>query len=630
MELTSRKLTANYLLVSSAVVVAVCVTMFSGWEMGGETWGYWYFARVFAETGNFVVLDRSPLYVLYLNLFSWMPYPASVTAEYLVTTSITVIALVAFSRPYLGILLALLAACIWIPYLQSAEPPVQKLALACSLVAVLLRGGKADRFRLAASYAFLGLAYLFRPTYILLVILFVASDMLWSTQGNRTKTWLSWRPKFTNDWPIILIIGLLLWFLFSQSSSPWNNVGFTATEWFPNDGKSMVNGAGAQNFNWKYIELKYGTFEGHDFYFTNQEAFSGAKSLFGMLVANPQLFFEIVILNLKDLVPNIMGFVWLPRTGVTLIDYSFMLAIFVGAIYGAFRAARNFPTKILIAGSLALVGVTVISIPKVRYMFPVIPIFIMASSWYGTNLATLLKKICPDEEKLHQKITIIFLVLGILSLLLYSITDYSVKPLRATVLLVGTIFAFVCAVMMFAVARFAKTHLRTEMSRFALALPAMFFLIWFSSSNLQSWSKIPREVVKGFGGGHVRLLENIGGVSVRAAYPELAGITQTCKGIMSLEYNFLGAFLDIPQSKVYTPWEIPPFGRLNNSSYKGLNPDRIDCVLVSSSLETDVGFATNIQIRYQNYVKPYVSQLQSLGAVTYEIPHFGQAVILQR
>ena len=202
--------------------------------------------------------------------------------------------------------------------------------------------------------------------------------------------------------------------------------------------------------------------------------------------------------------------------------------------------------------------------------------------------------------------------------------------MRATVLLVGAIFALVCAVMMFAVARFAKAHLRAEMSRFALALPAMLFLIWFSSSNLQSWSKLPHEVVKKFGSGHLRLLENMEGVSVKGAYPKLVGITQACKGIMSLEYNFLGAFLDIPQSKVYAPWEIPPFGQLNDSPYKGLNPDRVDCVLVSSSLETDVGFATNIQIRYQNYIKPYVSRLRSLGAVTYEISHFGQAVILQR
>ena len=130
---------AGYLLIGVTIIIVVCLTMFSSWEMGGETWCYWYFARVFAETGGFIVPDRSPLYTLYLNLFTWLPYPASVTAEYLVTTSITVIALVAFFRSYLGIWLALLAACIWIPYLQMNEPPVQKLALASSLVAVLLR-----------------------------------------------------------------------------------------------------------------------------------------------------------------------------------------------------------------------------------------------------------------------------------------------------------------------------------------------------------------------------------------------------------------------------------------------------------------------------------------------------------
>lgn len=78
----------------------------------------------------------------------------------------------------------------------------------------------------------------------------------------------------------------------------------------------------------------------------------------------------------------------------------------------------------------------------------------------------------------------------------------------------------------------------------------------------------------------------------------LADITQRCRGIMSLEHTFFGAFLDIQQSRVYAMSEISPFGHLHNSPYKGLHPDRIDCVLVSTGLTVTVGCATNIQIRY--------------------------------
>ena len=133
---------STYLLIIFISILAVFLTMFQGWEMGGESWGYWYFAKVFSKTGSFVVIDRSPLYILYLNLFNWLPYPISVNAEYLVTTTITVIVIVVFSQRYLSTWIALLAALIWLPYLQTAEPPVQKLALAFSLAAIMLRNKK--------------------------------------------------------------------------------------------------------------------------------------------------------------------------------------------------------------------------------------------------------------------------------------------------------------------------------------------------------------------------------------------------------------------------------------------------------------------------------------------------------
>ena len=35
------------LLVLPFIITFVVVSMFSNWEMGGETWGYWYFAHIF-------------------------------------------------------------------------------------------------------------------------------------------------------------------------------------------------------------------------------------------------------------------------------------------------------------------------------------------------------------------------------------------------------------------------------------------------------------------------------------------------------------------------------------------------------------------------------------------------------
>jgi len=147
--------------------------------MTAEAWGYWFFARVFAETGKFIVLDRSPLYTLYLNGFRWLEYPTSVTVEYVVTSVFSVISLVALFKPYLGWRRGVLAAILWIPFLQQiAEPPVQRIALALQCWAVVARRTTRERFRVAVSYALLGLSVMFRATSIVILALFVVWDIL--------------------------------------------------------------------------------------------------------------------------------------------------------------------------------------------------------------------------------------------------------------------------------------------------------------------------------------------------------------------------------------------------------------------------------------------------------------------
>ena len=53
-------------------IAAAILTLFKQQEISGESWGYWFFARVFADTGEFVAADRSPLYTLYLNGCRWL------------------------------------------------------------------------------------------------------------------------------------------------------------------------------------------------------------------------------------------------------------------------------------------------------------------------------------------------------------------------------------------------------------------------------------------------------------------------------------------------------------------------------------------------------------------------------
>jgi len=122
------------------VFIAILLTLFQHVEIGNDTWGYWLFARILSESGEFIIPDRSPIYIEYLQIFRWMGYPNMVTAEYIVTTMITAMILVLFLRPIMDLFhAAFVGVLLWIPYMQISEPPVQNLAFAFVRLGFILR-----------------------------------------------------------------------------------------------------------------------------------------------------------------------------------------------------------------------------------------------------------------------------------------------------------------------------------------------------------------------------------------------------------------------------------------------------------------------------------------------------------
>ena len=551
-----------------AVVGAVVLSLFNHWEMGGETWGYWFFARVFEETGKFVILDRSPLYTLYLSVFRGLGYPLSVTVEYLVTSAIMIAAIVALFKRYFGLGVAIFAVILWIPFLQTAEPPVQKLALACSCLAIAVRRTEGDSFQLALSYALFGIAYMFRSSYIVVIPLFAAWDVYRVIRIKGVKGLSAIRPRF-NHWPVGIFFCLLVWFIVAQSLHPCNNVWFSSTRWFPTNGKAFTKVAFVGSFDRKHIERKYGTSEGIDFYFTNQEFFGGASDTLSAIRANPGLVIKEVLRNVRAL-----GSVMVFQMDVSKVLYRLplrhllLLITLVVVLYGACRSSidKSIPMFLFVLANGLLVGTTVIHYPNGRYMFPLIPVLFLSASWYGGQVRTILSRVSKRQN--------------------------------------GGLLTF-------------SGHLWVPL-----------FLVLFSTGTTD-WLNIVKNAVNDIRHGEVRIMEARPN-SMKTSFDSLNSVTQGCNGVMSLEHTFNGAFMNIPLDKVYDIFEIPPFGRLGDEVYDGLNPDRIDCVLVSHELATGIGRPTNYRIRYQNFVKPYVKQLQDIGAITYDIPGYGQAVVLPK
>lgn len=582
----------SIVLTISTVSFFLLLSLFHHWEPSSETWGYWTFARILAETGSFIIPDRSPAYVTYLLLFRWLPFPASLITEYLVTTGITVTSLIFFFRPLLGIGMATFAAILWIPFLQIAEPPTQKLALALSLFAVILRNKRPSPFRLSASYALLILCYLLRSTYQFLLLLFLLwdgvrlvhrfrhaglpsiakrllSDPGSACAGKQTRmTRNTLVSCFKYTWPLLLVLSFYLLVLLRQSPHPWNTIYFSTTQWFPHDGKHFSI---LQVYNARYALETYGTINNQDFYFTNQEVFRGAKSSREAFFANPVFVLRILVHQLVDGIFEMTRLTLGYAAIVTLSgDYTmYIQSVFVlllGAVfYGAFRGAPTSSTRVLVIGNILMVFLSMVILPHWRYMLPFIPVFLLAVVWYAKQLGGL--------AYLRKSNTI-------------------------------------------------KTKV------FACCFTACLIIVF--SNGIVLWKDLLLHAFHDTLRDDLRILryrpdEKYG--SVVASHQQLQTLTRSCRGIVLLEHMFLAGFTDVPFSRIHDVFELPPFGQYDGSDSSLLTPDRINCLFLSRELSQEIGFGTNFQIRYDRYLAPYKYALLQIGAQIYPVESSGEVIV---
>ncbi len=480
---------------AAAILLAMGLTLFAHWEPSQESWGYWLFARISTETGEFIVPGRSPLYTLYLNLFRWMGYPLAVSVEYIATALVTIVALMVLFRRYLSLPWLTLAVLLWIPFFQISEPPVQKLALACACLAVALRDISVDRFRLSLSYALLVLAVMFRNTYSILLGIFVVWDVVRVLKEKGFKGFLGSVFPQRQDWPIAVVVILFVWFGAMQSHDRWNNAQVSSTQWFPGNSKSLSDAAFFQHFNAEYIRSTYGAAKDKDYYATNQELFKGATTMKEAVLANPKFVIKQMLLNLKRAFIIAVKFTLLPSVFYEkipqgsrlwyLVHPFITLPLALGILYGAFRACESKMMTLFLIGNLILIGTSILALPKERYMYPLIPILILSACWWARQLQ-------------------------------------NVRALS------------VCR---------------------QVVVPAVLILF---SSGLIGWGAMAADIAKDLGTKEIHVLESRP-YSMKASLKSIEPLIQNCQGILSGEHTFFAAFTKMPLSKLYDIWEIPPF-----------------------------------------------------------------------
>jgi hypothetical protein len=151
-------------------------------------------------------------------------------------------------------------------------------------------------------------------------------------------------------------------------------------------------------------------------------------------------------------------------------------------------------------------------------------------------------------------------------------------------------------------------------------------LALFALSNGTYWSQALAGAAAVIGGRPVPRLQSAT-FSMRAALKDLEPLAVRCRGLLTLEHDFLGAFAALPIDRVHDIWGIPPFGRHGDGIDDGLRPERIDCLFISRELTTGIGLMTNYQLRYENHIQPYARSVLAAGGEAVEVPGYGQVVL---
>jgi hypothetical protein len=383
---------SKYFLLFMLTELFLALMLFNRYEISGETWGYWFFSRVFEETGQIQLVDRGPGYSIYLSLFSFVDYPFSVTLEYLVANTLFILSLFFAFRRYIGGYV-FFASIIWLPFLQTAEPGTQVLALACSLFSLSLR-----RKTKIFSYVFLYFSYLMRPTYIIFLLLFLGYDAYLLL---KKKVAVQRNSVVIASFVVVAILFSHVYILSNQTNHRWNNAWLTDANWFPGNTHSLFDTAIIGHANWKIQEIEGLTCDDpeYDFYFTHKKYFNNVNTFFEFVVEYPLFLSKYLFVNSINyfvVIGNITSISFLLDLGVRGWFYApLSLVALLVVVYGAFRASwerKDVSMLIFLLSGLLATLVTILAFPKARYFHTLIPAFTLASFWLANKIPSLLPK----------------------------------------------------------------------------------------------------------------------------------------------------------------------------------------------------------------------------------------------
>lgn len=535
------------ILISCILLIAsYCMTFLIPFEMSIETHGYWYFAR---EWNHSKILNggfRSPLYVLYISLFEPLGYPASINTERFVTSLFFIASYVFAFRHMITLRYAVFTACLFLPSFWLSEPNSQIWTFALIFSGFGIRLAKRQTAILTLiSYLLLFIAGLNRAVFMFPFLFFAAFDA-WNFFKNRRAQLHSIYRSAAYLAAFLSIAFSMQFFLshFEKKNHPWNNAWFASTDWFPSDGKSMLNASANQSYNQLLVEKKYGSWVGKDFYFTNKELFNGAATFRDYLKEKPKEVFSIISGNALHYIlylPAVTLLVQYLKGGLTLAILVILGLLTIKRFRGEKAEIKIFWISIWVSTLPYIVFIV-----KERYLIALFLIY----AFFIFNFAELVR----------------------------SFFNKRIKP-KYSAAVSG--FVFILLVIML-------------------------------TNSARLWYSLGREgTLKNF--------------SISKAYPLLKSRSHGCNSIMTEENLFFAAFVTDRTQTVHDVWQLPPFYTANNDKIQKLLGS-VDCIFVSTPLETETGSGTNIKIRYETYIRPLELAILKSGGTEQRIQHYGRLV----
>jgi|GEM_PF-2561494 len=617
----------TYFIYAAMVLVTATIFLLRHHEIHGENYYYWFFSKAFLETGRFPVFDRSPITALYLAPFAAFGFPVGVTAEFVFRSFVVGAGLFVFLRLLVGPTIAVFGALLWLPYLEDAAPMGQGLGLVCVLFAVWIRVCHPN-VRLSTFYALLVLAYMFRLDFAALILLFAIFDAvnLFLRRGHLNNILESCRPRLS-DWPVVLVVGLVVWFLVAQWDSPWNNAYGQPVPWLPVDNPKSL---GQANFilllnNWAIAQADILPPD-YDIYFTHETLLSGYKNVWGIVVHNGPLVAALID---KSIIELIKGWVWmtsLPRAylfpNLSILSHFTVLLVIFGAAFSKCADSRSL--KSLLA--IFVLGLIALKVPQIfggggslRHFGGTVPVFLMAA----LGVAAAISRVLDRDEKIDA-----WLLVGLLLISGFYLMDRVLAFFDGAVsfpaVQMGLLLTVLIAML---VVRWGPDVLR-RLSRRCGALISVVSILVFATPHL-TWGPIFRDLAHDIYNGSFSINElREGERSPRRIAKTALPLIKNCEGILTTDALFFAAFTPLPIDKFHSSFEIPPFGSFATGELGKLDPATIDCLLIPSYLEKTKANAINLQRRYREYILPYARHLKSLGARSYKLPDYGEVIVL--